>query len=73
MKIRYTPSELELNETGDVRFVSNEIGSWKYQVFGCGLPPTLFPPRNIYSTLMNEVSEIILFKNPFKDPIQVMI
>lgn len=73
VKIQYTPSDLEQNESGDVRFVTNEIGSWKYQVFGCGLPPTLFPARNIYSTLMNEVSEIILFKNPFKDPIQVNI
>jgi hypothetical protein len=73
VNIQYSPSELEQNEQGEIRFVSEEIGQWKYQVFGSGLPPTLFPTKNIFSTLMNDVSEIIIFRNPFKDSINVTI
>lgn len=71
--IRYTPSDLEINETGEVLFESEEIGSWYYMVFGVGLPPTKFDTRVISCGLHKDLSESINFKNPFKDAITVTI
>ena len=71
--IRYTPSDLEVNETGEVRFESDEIGDWYYMVFGVGVPPTQFEPRVQSCGLHKDLSQSINFKNPFKDPITVII
>lgn len=71
--IRYTPSDLEVNETGEVIFTSEEIGNWYYMVFGVGLPPTKFDERLVSCGLNKDLSESINFKNPFKDPITVTV
>ena len=71
--IRYTPSDLEVNETGEVIFDSEEIGNWYFMVFGVGLPPTKFDPKVISCGLNKDLSQSINFKNPFKDPIVITI
>ena len=71
--IRYTPSDLEINETGEVIFESEDIGVWYFMVFGVGLPPTKFDPRVVSCGLHKDLSQSINFKNPFKDPITVSI
>lgn len=72
-QIRYTPSNLDITEQGEVQFVSQEIGKWRYLVFGVGVPPTKFEPRVVSIGLNKDFSSTIHFKNPFKETINVTI
>ena len=40
--VKYTPSDIETPENGEIIFETQEIGRWVYLVFGQGLPPTEF-------------------------------
>ena len=71
--IRYTPSDLDVNESGEVIFESDAIGKWHYVVYGVGLPPTKYEEKIIAGTLNKDFSSMINFKNPFKDSINVFI
>ena len=71
--IRYIPSDLDANEFGEVIFESDTIGRWHYVVYGTGLPPTKYDEKIIAGTLNKDFSSMIVFKNPFKDSITVLI
>ena len=71
--IRYTPSDLDVNESGEVIFESDAIGKWHYVVYGVGLPPTKYEEKIIAGTLNKDFSSMINFKNPFKDSINIFI
>lgn len=71
--IRYMPSNLDVTETGEITFSTNEIGKWKYLVFGVGIPPTKFETRVVSVGLNKDYSSTIHFKNPFKEAISVTI
>ena len=73
VKIRYIPSDLDINETGEVIFESDKIGKWQYLIFGMGLPPTKFEPKMLTGALYKDLSSTITFKNPFKESINVII
>lgn len=73
VKIRYIPSDLDINETGEILFESDKIGKWQFLVFGVGLPPTKFDPKVINGALFKDLSSTITFKNPFKETINVII
>ena len=45
--IRYTPSDLEVTEVGEIIFETEDIGRWQYLTFGQGLPPTEFEVKLI--------------------------
>ena len=53
-------------EYGEIDFISEEIGKWKFQVCGTGLPPTKFKPKVITGAINKDYSGNIMFKNPFK-------
>jgi hypothetical protein len=38
-----------------------------------GIPPTEFEPKRISIDLNKDISSVIHFKNPFKDPINIKI
>lgn len=40
--IKYTPSEIDYQDSCEVIFETVEIGNWKYLFFGAGDPPTRF-------------------------------
>lgn len=63
--IKYTPRDLNKNETEQLTFYSNEIGDWKYQLFGIGIPPTEFESTSISTALGKPVTKTFIFKNPF--------
>lgn len=67
--IRYMPSVLDATQTAEIRFITENIGRWEYLAFGMGIPPTTFEPKIVTIGLNKEFSSVILFKNPFKDPI----
>lgn len=70
--VRYMPSVLDATQTSDIRFQTESIGRWDYLAFGIGTPPTQFEPKIVTIGLNKDFSSVILFKNPFKDPIQVI-
>lgn len=54
-------------------FETEEIGNWAFLAFGQGIPPTTFGLQVIAGALNRDVSAIINYKNPFKDPITIYI
>ena len=52
---------------------TNSIGSWKYIVFGMGIPPTKFPEMTVSVGLNKDFSSTIHFKNPFKEIINITV
>lgn len=58
-------------ETANVKFTSKEIGDWEYDLSGMGLSPVPFPPFIVYNGLMEEHSDSVKFRNPFKYDITV--
>jgi len=73
VKIRYMPSDLDIMDTCEVTFETDDIGSWKYLAFGQGIPPTKFETQIISGALNRDVSATINFKNPFKESINIYI
>jgi hypothetical protein len=71
--ISYMPSAMDQTQTSDILFESEEIGKWHFLCFGMGIPPTEFEPKRISIDLNKDISSVIHFKNPFKDPINIKI
>ena len=67
--ITYMPSVLEQSQSSDVIFEAEDIGKWHYLCFGIGIPPTEFEGKHVSVGINKDVSSVIHFKNPFKDPI----
>ena len=72
-KIRYMPSDLDIMDTCEITFETDDIGTWKYLAFGQGIPPTKFETQIISGALNRDVSATINFKNPFKEAINIYI
>jgi hypothetical protein len=69
--IRYLPSELDVVETAEIVFETEEIRNWTYLAFGQGIPPNPFDPQIIHGMLNKDSSATINFRNPFKEQISV--
>ena len=67
------PSDLDVTESGEITFESEDIGNWHFFVFGVGLPPTKFDPTIVAGALYKDISGTINFKNPFKDAITIIV
>lgn len=65
------PKELNKKETELIVFSSKELGTWKFMVFGIGVPPTDFDTVNINSVINKTGSKTISFRNPFSTEINV--
>lgn len=63
--VTFVPRELNKSESELITFVSSEIGDWKYQVFGLGIPPTEFETTTLATVLGKSVTRTFAFKNPF--------
>ena len=70
--IRYIPSNLD-SQSGEITIYTKELGKWEFLVFGQGIPPTAYKEKIITVGLNKDHSEVVLFKNPFKDAIQVLV
>lgn len=64
---------MDQTQTADIVFETAEIGNWHYMVYGMGLPPTKFDAKQVSVGLNKDLSSVIHFKNPFKDPIKVRL
>ena len=67
------PKELGKKETELIVFRSKSLGSWKYMIFGIGVPPTDFELVKISAFLLKPQSQMISFKNPFQTDILIQI
>ena len=73
VELTYSPSDLEKQDMAVIVFESKEIGSWTYRVIGMGVPPTRFKETTISGSLGKQTTNSITFRNPFRDPISVLV
>jgi hypothetical protein len=71
--IQYSPSNLDVVETGNIIFDNPHIGKWEYNVAGKGLLPTIMEPQPISTAVGNNTSSMLTFKNPFREPSTVNV
>ena len=63
--IQYSPSNLDVIENGNIIFENEEVGKWEYYCEGTGLLPTMMDPLPISTSVGNNTSSMLSFKNPF--------
>lgn len=71
--IRYVPSNLDSAQTGEITIITKDIGKWEFMVFGVGVAPTSYPEKILTVGLNKDYSEVLNFKNPFKESIQIIV
>ena len=71
VQIIYSPTALEVVESGNIVFSHPVVGQWEFNVEGTGLVPTLMEPQPISTSVGNAISSMLCFKNPFKEPATV--
>jgi hypothetical protein len=73
VQIIYSPTALDVVESGNIVFSHPQVGKWEYNVEGKGLVPTLMEPQPISTAVGNSTSSMLCFKNPFKEPSTVSV
>lgn len=73
VKVVYNPVEIDVQNSVELSFQTENMGSWKYLVFGKGLYPTSYPVKEYVLELQKDSSGILLFKNPFKATINISV
>ena len=73
IKIIYNPTEIDVQNSTEIVFLTESMGSWKYLAFGKGLYPTSYPEKEYVLELQKDSSGIVTFKNPFKVAINISI
>ena len=71
--IRYTPSSLDGDEEGTVRFETKKIGKWEYHLRGRGIPPTQMETTYVRTFIGGVASGQVNFKNPLNERITVNV
>lgn len=71
--IQYSPSNLDVIENGNIIFENEEVGKWEYYCEGTGLLPTMMDPLPISTSVGNNTSSMLSFKNPFREPTTVFV
>jgi hypothetical protein len=73
VRLVYTPNEIEAQDSCELTFMTAAMGNWKFVAFGKGLYPTAYPVKEFATELQRESSSTIIFRNPFKQSIGVLI
>ena len=73
VSIIYVPSDLNIIQTSDIVFSSDEIGTWRFLAAGIGEEPTPFDLTSISGLKNRKSSGNIDFSNPFEHKIQIML
>ena len=71
--IRYTPSSLDGDEEGIVKFETKKIGKWEYHLRGRGIPPTQMETTYVRTFVGGVASGQVNFKNPLNEKITVNV
>jgi hypothetical protein len=51
VKIQYSPTNLDVVESGNIVFENATVGKWEYNVEGKGMLPTLMEPHPISTSV----------------------
>lgn len=73
IQIQYSPSNLDVVESGSIVFDNPQVGKWEYSIEGKGLVPTIMEPQPISTAVGSNTSSMLSFKNPFKEQAQVQV
>lgn len=73
VQIKYSPTNLDVIESGNIIFENPEVGKWEYNMEGKGLVPTIMEPSPISTAVGSSTSSMLSFKNPFKEPASVSV
>jgi len=73
VRIQYSPTNLDVIESGNIVFENQMIGKWCYYIEGKGLLPTVMEPSPISTAVGSSTSSMLSFKNPFKEPATVEV
>lgn len=73
VKIQYSPTNLDAVESGNIVFEHAAVGKWEYNVEGKGMLPTLMEPQPISTSVGNNTSSMLSFKNPFREQSTVQV
>lgn len=73
VRIQYSPTNLDVVESGNIVFENPTVGKWEYNVEGKGMLPTVMEPQPISTAVGNNTSSMLSFKNPFKEPSTVQV
>lgn len=65
--LQYSPSNLDVVESGLVVFENPAVGKWEFQLEGKGKVPTVMEPQPISTSVGNNTSSMLTFKNPFRE------
>jgi hypothetical protein len=71
--ITYSPTNLDMVESGNIVFEHPAVGRWEYNVEGKGMLPTVMEPQPISTSVGNNTSSMLTFKNPFKEQSSVSV
>ena len=71
--IRYTPSSLDGDEEGIIRFETKKIGKWEFHLRGRGIPPTQMDTTYVRTFVGGVASGQVNFKNPLNERITVNV
>lgn len=73
VRIQYSPTNLDVVESGTIVFENPTVGKWEYSVEGKGMLPTVMEPQPISTAVGGNTSSMLTFKNPFKEPATVHV
>jgi len=73
LHIAYSPTSLDVVESGNIIFENPTVGKWEYNLEGKGLVPTIMEPQPISTAVGSNTSSMLSFKNPFKEPASVSV
>lgn len=73
VEIQYSPTNLDVVESGNIVFENPTVGKWEYNVEGKGMLPTIMEPQPISTSVGNNTSSMLTFKNPFKEQSNVHV
>jgi hypothetical protein len=65
--IQYSPSNLDIVEPGLIVFENTAVGKWEFSLEGKGKVPTVMEPQPISTSVGNNTSSMLTFKNPFRE------
>jgi len=73
LTVQYTPSTLKGEEKAILLFKNPKVADWEFHVTGHGIPPTVMKELQIFAPLGRSVSDTVVFRNPFAQPVSISV
>jgi len=73
VSITYSPSSIDVEEEGVVRFSNPNVGQWEYFVSGRGKEPSFMPTKHCCCSVGDTETDTLQFRNPFASILTVNV